>query len=339
MQFLDVLKMEGEKMRRKILESLYKNKGNFVSGEVLSTELGVSRTAIWKHINSLKEEGYNIETMPRKGYKVLDMVDTILPKEIQTHLNNKKIGSQIIHFESIDSTNNYAKKEAEKLSDGAVVISEEQVMGRGRRGRNWSSPKSTGVWMSLVLKPNISLYEGVKMTQIAAAAVCKSIREITKLDALIKWPNDIVINGKKVCGILTEMVGELNEVNFIIVGIGINVNTVSFPQDLEDRGTSFLIEGGKKMDRRELVVSILENFEELYFSYLKDLDLIDSLAIIKENSAILGKNIRIIQGKQENYAKAMDINDDGFLIVKMLDGSEQVISSAEISIRGEKGYI
>lgn len=326
-------------MRNKILEELYINKGNYISGEVLRTKLGVSRTAIWKHINALKSEGYNIETIPRKGYMLLEMEDKLLPKEIEVLISNNTIGKEIVYFDSIDSTNSYAKKEANKLKDGTVILSEEQLLGRGRRGRNWTSPKGTGIWMSLVLKPNIPPTEGVKMTQIAAAAVCKSIRELTGLNALIKWPNDIVINGKKICGILTEMAGELNEVNYIVVGIGINVNTDGFSSELKKKATSLFIEGGRKIDRRELVVNILKNFEALYNIYIKDLDLNETLAIVKNYSAILGKEIKIIQGNLEKKARAIDINDEGLLLVQMDDGSEQLISSGEVSIRGKNGYI
>ncbi len=326
-------------MRSKILEELYINKGKHISGEVLRTKLGVSRTAIWKHINALKEEGYNIETIPRKGYMLLEMKDKLLPKEIEVLISNNIIGQQIIYFDSIDSTNSYAKKEANKLKDGTVILSEEQLLGRGRRGRSWSSPKGTGIWMSLVLKPNIPPTEGVKMTQIAAAAVCKAIRELTGLNALIKWPNDIVINGKKICGILTEMAGELNEVNYIIVGIGINVNTDGFACELKEKATSLFIEGGKKIDRRELVVNILKNFEALYNIYIKDLDLDETLVIVKNYSAILGKEIKIIQGNLEKKARAIDINNEGLLLVQMDDGNKELISSGEVSIRGGNGYI
>ncbi len=326
-------------MRDKILEELYKNRGSYTSGEMLATSLGVSRTAIWKHINILKEKGYNIETILGRGYKLLEMGDKLLPGEIKTLLNNNTIGKQIIYFDSIDSTNNYAKKEIKKLENGTIILSEEQLSGRGRRGRDWTSPKGTGIWMSLVLKPNIPTREGIKMTQIAAAAVCKSIRELIKLDTLIKWPNDIVINGKKVCGILTEMAGELDEIKYIVIGIGINVNTKDFPDEIKENATSLFIEGNKKIDRRNLLVDILENFEILYNDYMENLSLNETLSIIRNYSAVLGKNIRVIRGKLEKRGKAIDIDNNGMLLVEMEDGSSELISSGEVSIRGEEGYI
>lgn len=326
-------------MRTRILDELYANKENYISGQVLARNLGVSRTAIWKHINILKQEGYNIETVSGRGYRLLDMEDKLLPREVEGLLFNNTIGRPVIYFESIDSTNNYAKKEIKNLPHGTIILGEEQVEGKGRRGRYWASPKETGIWVSIVLKPKIPPKEGIKMTQVAAAAICKSIREITGLDALIKWPNDIVINGKKVCGILTEMAGELNEINYIIIGIGINVNVEEFSGEVGESATSLSIEGGKKLDRRQLLVHILRNFEVLYNSYIENLDLHASLYIVRKYSALLGKNIKIVQGKLEKKAKAINIDDEGLLLVELEDGSKELIAVGEVSIRGEKGYV
>ena len=331
--------LEGETMRNKILGKLYKNKEGYISGEILAADLGVSRTAVWKHINILREEGYKIETTSGKGYRLLEMEDKLLPGEIKNILSGRAMGRQIIYFDSIDSTNAYAKKEIDRLKDGTVILAERQTAGRGRRGRGWLSPEGTGIWMSIVLKPDIPPREGIKMTQIAVAAVCKSIRELTKLDALIKWPNDIVVNGKKVCGILTEMAGELNEINYIVIGIGINVNMKDFPDKIKEHASSLFIEGSKKIDRKILLVDILKRFENLYGAYMENLNLNETLSIVRNYSAIFGKNIRIIQGKSVKVVKAVDINDDGLLLVEMEDGSRELISSGEVSIRGEKGYI
>ncbi|MDI9476690.1 MAG: biotin--[acetyl-CoA-carboxylase] ligase [Natronincolaceae bacterium] len=326
-------------MRNKILEELYKNREDYISGETLAVNLGISRTAVWKHINILKKEGYSIKTAPGKGYRLSEMKDKLLPGEIGSSIHNNIIGKRIIYFDSIDSTNNYIKKKAGQLKNGTVVLAEEQVSGRGRRGKEWISPKGTGIWMSLILKPDIPPREGIKMTQIAAVAVCGSIRKLTGLDALIKWPNDIVINGKKVCGILTEMAGELNEINYVVIGIGINANMEHFPEEVGKKATSLFIEGGKKVDRKELLVDILENFEIMYNNYTLHLNLNEVLPMIKAYSAVLGKNIRIIQGKSEKMGRAVDINDDGLLLVEKEDGNRELISSGEVSIRGERGYI
>jgi len=326
-------------MRNKILGELYKNKENYISGEMLAKNLGISRTAVWKHINILKKEGYIIETTPGRGYRLLETEDKLLPGEIEILLGDNTIGKQVVYFESINSTNSYAKKEIGQLEDGTIVLAEKQTLGRGRRGKGWVSPKGTGIWVSLILKPDIPPREGIKMTQIAAAAVCESIRKLTGLNALIKWPNDIIINGKKVCGILTEMAGELNEISYIIIGIGINVNMDNFPDEIKEKATSLFIESGNKIDRRYLLIDILRNFETLYNDYIENLNLGRVLSIVKNYSAVLGKNIRVIQGKTEKKGKAIDINDEGLLLVELEDGSSESVMSGEVSIRGEEGYI
>lgn len=249
------------------------------------------------------------------------------------------IGQPIVYFDSIDSTNDYAKKEINNLKDKTIILSDKQTAGKGRRGNEWESSKGTGICMSLVLKPDIYPTEGTKMTQIAAAAVCKAIRDLTGLNVLIKWPNDIVINSKKVCGILTEMSGELNKIRYIVIGIGVNVNTDEFSSNLKEKATSLYIEGNKKIDRKKLIVKILDEFEELYESFIEKLNLDDTLKVIRKHSAILGKEIRIIQGKKEKRAKAIEINRQGMLVIENENGNRELISSGQVSIRGEHRYI
>lgn len=326
-------------MRNKILEALYANKGNYVSGEILKEKLGISRTAVWKHIKILQDQGYNIQTAPRKGYVLFEADDKLLSKEIESLLWGHTMGRELIVFDSIDSTNTYGKNNADHLMDGTIILSEEQLAGRGRRGKDWSSPKGTGIWMSMVLKPDIPPTEGVKTTQIAAAAVCKAIRDLTGLNALIKWPNDIVVNGRKVCGILTEMAGQLNKIDYIVVGIGINVNNTEFPEGISAVATSLQIEYGKKIDRKELIVRIIKNFEALYHSYIENLNLTQVVAIVRDYSAVIGKEIKVIHGASERIVTVHDIDEEGFLIVESGDGKREVIFSGEVSIRGKNGYI
>ena len=326
-------------MRNKILEALYANKGNYVSGEILKEKLGISRTAVWKHIKILQDQGYNIQTAPRKGYVLFEADDKLLSKEIESLLWGHTMGRELIVFDSIDSTNTYGKNNADHLMDGIIILSEEQLAGRGRRGKDWSSPKGTGIWMSMVLKPDIPPTEGVKTTQRAAAAVCKAIRDLTGLNALIKWPNDIVVNGRKVCGILTEMAGQLNKIDYIVVGIGINVNNTEFPEGISAVATSLQIEYGKKIDRKELIVRIIKNFEALYHSYIENLNLTQVVAIVRDYSAVIGKEIKVIHGASERIVTVHDIDEEGFLIVESGDGKREVIFSGEVSIRGKNGYI
>ncbi|MBS4537561.1 biotin--[Clostridium sp. D2Q-11] len=327
-------------MREKIIDILKDNKESFISGQEISDRLKVSRTAVWKYISKLKEDGYIIQSVSRKGYRLLQSPDILEPNLIDEELNTEYIGRNIIHYSSVDSTNMEAKKIALEVEEGTTIISEEQLKGKGRLGRNWTSPKGKGIWMSIILKPDISPTEASKVTQIGAASVSKAIEEIG-IKNKIKWPNDIVIKGKKTCGILTEMSGEINRVNYIVVGIGINVNLEEgdFPEDLREVGTSLRIEKKQVIDRVNLVSNVINNFEYLYKDFINTRSIKKSIDICKESSALLHKRVRVIKGDNIEEAVAIDINDDGHLIVKYDDGNIKEIISGEISIRGIKGYI
>jgi BirA family biotin operon repressor/biotin-[acetyl-CoA-carboxylase] ligase len=328
-------------LENKILKLLKDNRDGYVSGQDISNKLGVSRTAIWKHINQLKEIGYEIESISKKGYKLVGSPDLLTFEEIQPYLYTKLIGRNIIHFDSIPSTNIKAKEIGDKNeSNGAVIISEEQTNGRGRLGRTWVSPKYKGLWMSIILKPELSPMEAAKLTQIGAAAVVKALQELN-IDALIKWPNDVVINSKKVCGILTEMSAELTKINYIVMGIGVNVNIEenAFPEELKAIASSLLIEHGEKINRQELTAKILNNFETLYLDFLNSSNIKESIDICRSYSAILNKEINIIKNQIVTPALVKDIDDEGRLLVEYLDGHTEWLISGEVSIRGKEGYI
>lgn len=328
-------------MKKEILKLLKENNNDFLSGEYISRTLGVSRSAIWKHIKQLKEEGYKIEAVSNKGYKLKSSPDLLTLEEIEPYLNSSVIGRKFIYFNSIDSTNNAAKKIADdENSHGTVLISEEQTNGKGRLGRHWISPKYKGIWMSIILKPNLDPIDASKITQIAAAAVTLSLLEMN-IKASIKWPNDIILNHKKVCGILTEMNAELTNIHHVIVGIGINVNAdkEDFPDDLKNIATSLKIESNNKINRQILTAKILNNFEILYDKFINNNDIESSLKICREYSAILGSEIIIINKGKKVSAKALDIDEEGKLIVKYSNGNIEKIISGEISIRGKESYI
>lgn len=325
-------------MKNKILKHLKEN-DEFISGQKLSEEFGMTRTAIWKYINALKEDGYEIESISRRGYKLKSSPDLLSEIEIQKYLSTQYIGKKIINLPTIDSTNSYAKLVAFNNEEGTIITAEQQISGKGRLGRNWSSPVSTGIYMSVILKPNLDPTKVSKLTLIGAAAVCKGLKDIG-LESKIKWPNDIVINGKKVCGILTEMNCELNMINYIIMGIGINVNLEEYdiPTDLKEKATSLKIVKGGTVNRKELIGFILNHFERLYDDFKDHGDLTETITICKENSALLGKEIQIIQNGIIRIGKAIDIDKDGELIVKFDEGEENIISG-EVSIRGLNNYI
>lgn len=328
-------------MKSEILKLLKDSGSNFLSGQDISDKLGVTRTAIWKYINQLKEDGYEIESVSNRGYRILSSPDILTLEEIEPYLNTSFIGRNIIYSDSMESTNSMAKKLADSgLQDGSVIISEEQTRGRGRLGRSWSSPKYKGIWMSILLRPDLNPVDAVNLTQTAAAAVLLATRELG-INTLIKWPNDIVINNKKLCGILTEMSAELTRINYVVVGIGINVNIdeKEFPEDIRDIAISLKIQSGNSVNRQRLAASILNNFEELYKKYTAENNIEASINICRENSAVIGKEVMIINRDKMVEARVLDIDNDGRLFVEYEDGSREHIISGEVSVRGKDNYV
>ncbi len=326
-------------MKKKILNILRKSKDEYISGERLSEELGITRAGIWKHIKSLKEAGYVIESISNRGYKLISTPDIIDSEEILPLLTTKYIGRIFIHFDEVDSTNVQCRRACSNNPiEGMVVAAEEQTSGRGRLGRSWISPKGTGIWMSIVLKPNISPMVAPRATLIGAAAVYTALKDMG-ISVGIKWPNDIVINGKKICGILTEMNAEIERVNYVIMGIGINVNMESFPDELKEKATSLKNELGNEVDRKKLVANILNNFEVFYEEFKNTGDISRVIEICKEGSLLINKEVRVINGNNEVICTVIDIDDEGELIVKHKDGTIKRVISGEVSVRGIYGYV
>lgn len=326
-------------MKSKILKIL-KNNDDFISGERISEEFNMTRSAIWKYMNMLKEDGYMIESIPKKGYRIISSPDILTLDEIENDLNTRFIGRKVHYYDSIDSTNKEAKKLATLEDEGTVIISEEQTEGKGRLGRGWISPKGKGIWMSIILKPNVEPVKVGAITLLGAAAVYNGLKNMN-VDSLIKWPNDILIDDKKICGILTEMNAELNRINYLIMGIGINVNLDEddIPPELKDRANSIKIYKNKEIDRKSLLANILNEFEKLYIPFAANGDVSIAIRICRENSASIDKEVKIIEGNKERLGRALDINNNGELIVEFEDGKVQNIYAGEVSIRGVNGYI
>ena len=325
-------------MRDKIIEVILNNGEDFVSGEALSKKLGISRTAVWKHINALRQEGYDIESVNKKGYRLISSPNDLLnPQNIYHNLKTEIIGKNIIHLESVDSTNDYLKKIGNNVQEGTVVISEEQTKGKGRLGRNWQSKSKEGIWMSIILKPEIVPYKAPFITLIAGAAIVKALNDL-QVPAKIKWPNDIIINNKKVSGILTELSAEIERINYVVVGIGMNVKNLYFDKELEEKATS-LYKEDYYLSRVELVSQIIYEFEKLYKDYIENNNKEEILRICKEYSAILNKDVYIIKDDKKELVKCIDISNDGNLVVRDNNDTIQEILSGEVSIRGVKGYV
>lgn len=340
-------------MKKRVLEKLKSNCGDYVSGEALSVNLGVSRTAVWKYIKDLKEEGYSIDAVSRKGYRLISDEDILNSFEITYQLTTKVLGKEASYFEEIDSTNNYAKKLAyEGCPDGTVVVADRQVAGKGRLGRAWESPAGKGIWMSVVLRPSIPPEDVQVITLGASVAVVKALKVFAGEGLGIKWPNDIVFGGKKICGILTEMSSEQDKINFIVVGMGINVShqAEDFSEDLRNRATSLLLcrdssdGGGKKrsgetsLRRSEILRNILAELEEVYFK-INEGHFTDIIAQWKRFSATLGKEVRVVIKGIEYAGLAKDITADGKLVVECADGERREVISGEVIVRGMLGYV
>jgi len=329
-------------MKSKILLELKENNLKFVSGEVLSINIGVSRTAVWKAIKQLKSEGYKIESSPSKGYKLTCIPDILYSDEVKFNLDTKLIGRDIKWFSTLDSTNIYAKKLAiEGCNEGTVIIAETQTAGRGRLGREWSSADGLGIWMSIILKPSI-LPEFVQLITLAASvAIVKAIYSTTGIQTGIKWPNDIILKDRKLCGILTEMSCEADHINYVIIGVGINVNqdTKDFCGQLSDKAISLKLFSEDKINykREDLVKNILREIEKAYLQINNMLtgSIIDDW---RRFSVTLGKEVTVVSKENKFTAIAEDITDEGKLIVRCADGKIMEILSGEVSVIGIMGY-
>ena len=299
-------------MKSKILEILEK-KGNYVSGEEISKEIGISRAAIWKHIKKLRELGYEIDSKTNEGYRLIKSPEKQIEFELERMLDTKIIGKKILFFEEVDSTNNKAKQIALEEKEGAVVISEMQTSGRGRRGREWQSPKG-GIYISFILKPNISPERAPQLTLVSSLALVETLNSMNgKLNAKIKWPNDVLISGKKISGILTELSADMEKINYIVVGVGVNINTDI--NNLPETATSLKLEMKEEVSVKLFLKSFLEHYDSIYQEYL-DGDINQIIERWKDNSDTLGKNVKII-GINETYeGLAKDIDENGALILK-----------------------
>lgn len=326
-------------MKEEILR-LLRSADGYISGQELCNRFGVSRTAVWKAINQLKEAGYEIEAQQNKGYRLMAAPDLMTEAEIKSLMHTEWVAKEVLYFDTIDSTNTKAQELAEKgYPSGTLVVADKQESGKGRRGRSWVSPSGTGIFMTLMIKPDINPNNASMLTLVAALAVAKAITSVTGEEALIKWPNDIVVNSKKVCGILTEMNAQFDYINHIVVGIGINVHNESFPEEISQMASSLMIEaGGKRFHRAQIIAETMSYFEQYYDTFLKTQDL---SALVREYDELLvnrNKSVRVLDPKEPFDGKAMGITSKGELIVDTWE-SRKLVSSGEVSVRGIYGYV
>lgn len=321
-------------MRSKILDLLKKHTDTFISGEQIAEQLQVSRTAIWKHIKTLRQQGYEIESTSRNGYRLLSSPDLLSPEEIMPKVSNLKLAQDMVYFETTDSTNNQGKILANNgAPEGTVILAEEQTGGRGRLSRAFYSPKGKGIWFSIILRPPFLPQDAPKITLMSAVAVTKAIKRAAGIDVGIKWPNDILYKGKKIVGILTEMNAEMDGINYVVLGIGINVNLTEeeIPDELKDIALSLRMIAGHGISRQELLIAILEELDILY----KEAVTSGFKAIFrewKEHSVTLHQKVKVIGPSETYLGEAVDIDDEGVLLVKV-DGEIRKVLAGDVSIR------
>lgn len=326
-------------MKADILKRL-RESDEYISGQQLCEEFGVSRTAVWKVVSRLKEEGYQVEAVRNKGYRISAWPDVITKEAVGSLLETRWAGRPIIYFEETDSTNTQAKKLGDQdARHGTLVIAESQIGGKGRRGRGWMSPAQGNIYMTILLRPDIEPSRAPMLTLVMAHSAAAAIHRITGLEMQIKWPNDVIVEQKKVCGILTEMSAEIDYINHVVIGIGINTNMQEIPTELGEKATSLAIEKGQQIERAALAAAIINQFEKDYEIFME----CSNLSGLKDsyNRMLVNKNkeVMIQEVNWEFRGEALGINESGELIVRKEDGSLQQIFAGEVSVRGIYGYV
>lgn len=320
-------------MRNAIVEMLKNAGDNFLSGESIADELEISRAAVWKHVQKLRSNGYRILSRERCGYKLENAPDLLLPGEIQIGLDTQIIGKNMHYEPSVDSTNQIAKKLAyHGAEEGTIVVAEEQTGGKGRLDRTFYSPREKGIWFSIILRPNFLPHDAPKCTLLAAVAVAEAMNRFN-LKAEIKWPNDILHDGKKLVGILTEMTGEIGKITYLVIGVGINVNISreEFPEELQDIASSLSEMNGAPLPRVKILRAVLEEFDKLYREVTES-GFEEILNRWRKYNVTLGRNIRVISAGETFTGKAVDLDADGALVVETEQG-RRTVYAGEVSIR------
>ena len=326
-------------MKSEIL-ALLRERGDYVSGQELCGRFNVSRTAVWKAVGQLKKEGFSIEAVQNRGYRLVQEEEVFGQHELESRMDTRWAGHPVTYYEVLDSTNLRAKLDAEKgAPQGTLVVADMQTAGRGRRGRSWSSPAGTNAYFTLILKPDFEPDKASMLTLVMAMAVAEGIREACGLEALIKWPNDIVVGGKKVCGMLTELSVQQEYIQHVVVGAGVNVGIQEFPPEIADTAACLEEECGRRVPRAQLIVHIMKAFEKYYEKFMETLD----FSVLKEaydNRLVnCGREVCVLDPKGEYTGISRGINSVGELLVELPDGPERTVYAGEVSVRGIYGYV
>lgn len=326
-------------MKAKIL-ALLREREDYVSGQELCEGFGVSRTAVWKAIGQLKKEGYQIEAVQNRGYRLASKREVYGQHELESRMDTKWAGEPVCFYEELGSTNLQAKLDAENgAKEGTLIVADMQTAGRGRRGRMWSSPPGTNVYFTLVLKPDYQVELASMVTLVMGLAVAQGIRETCGIEAYIKWPNDIVVKGKKVCGMLAEMSTERDFIHYVVMGVGINVGQQDFPQEIAQTAACLEQACGHKVSRAELLVNVMKAFEHYYDIFRRDGSLTGLLDQYNELLAGRDGEVRVLDPKGEYQGISRGISSTGELLVEREDGTVETVYAGEVSVRGIYGYV
>ena len=327
--------------RQRVCAALQAAEGEYRSGEELSRDIGISRAAVWKAVEALRRQGYDIEARTGKGYRLLQSPDLLRQDTLAHYLTEQRENWQVL--ESVDSTNSACRRLAlEGAPDGTVVLADCQTAGRGRRGRSFQSPAGKGLFFSILWRPDCAPERLLPLTALSAVAACRAIRRVTGAEVQIKWPNDLVLSGRKLAGILTEMAleGESGHVSHVVVGIGINVlhTAEDFSPDVAAMATSLTMELGRPVSRPALAAALIGELDKLYTS-LRAGDLSDYLAEYRRDCVNLGKTVQLLSPAGRETVTAVGIDPEFGLVVRRPDGTEKTVRSGEVSVRGMYGYV
>ena len=325
-------------MNEQVLRLLRKRPSGFVSGQEISRQLEVTRTAVWKRVKSLQHLGYEIEASRRLGYRLLRSPDLLTPQEILPILKTERLGKRIHYFRAIDSTNSEAYQLALRgAKEGEIVLAESQEKGRGRIGRQWFSPAFLNLYLSVILRPNLPPHRASLLTLMAAVATADAIEEYAGLHPTIKWPNDLLLNGRKIAGLLNEIHAETDRIHFVVLGIGVNLNVdrQRFPQMIRDRATSLKEEMGQKIARKAFLAILLESLEKWYGVFSKDGGA-SVLNAWRDRAQIAGKQVKISSFDEVIVGRAVDVDSEGALLVQMRNGQRKRIVAGDVDYRGPK---
>lgn len=325
-------------MKAAILKILWET-GDYVSGQEICEKLGVSRTAVWKVIRQLQEEGYQVDAARSRGYRIIDGPDVMTAEEVESLLDTEWAGKPVVYYPETDSTNIRIRHLGDEgAPHGTLAVADRQTAGRGRRGRTWESPGGSCIYMSILLRPDLAPEKAPMLTLVMACGVAEGIMDCADVKVQIKWPNDIIVSGKKLAGILTEMSTQVDYINHVTVGVGINVNVQNFPEEIQT-ATSLLSETGTQTKRAPVIAAVMKHFEENYKIFMQTEDM---SGLMEKYSSLLvnqGREVLILEKDAEYKAYAEGINQKGELVVLREDGTVENICAGEVSVRGVYGYV